>query len=522
MIWAIKKLRPYLEGYAFKVITDHSALRWLRNLKEPTGRLARWALEMQQWEFEIIHRKGALHHVPDALSRAFESGEEEEIAAFETIQDRWYVERMEEVKKFPKKYGSWKVEDGMLYRYKREELLDPVTNDEEGWKLVVPQEYRDRVLRDAHREPSSGHLGVEKTYDRVAREYSWPGVWYDVQAYVRECRECQRYKVLQTGPQGLMGKPIVERPWAVVAADTMEFPRSKGQFKYLLVFQDLFTRWVELKPLRTADGKAVARAFEELVLFRWETPDYLLTDNGKEFDNKVVKQTLDDYGIKHVTTPPYHPQANPVERSNRTLKTMISTLVGSDQRNWDQHLHALRHAINTAMQATTKLSPAFLNYGRNPTPVKSLRREVETRGPKLRLDPEIWKDRVRKLDALRDLVVRHIDRAREKQEGVYNRGRKDVNFNVVDDVMRRVHVLSNAAQQFSAKLAPKYEGPFKVLEIKSPSVYVLDVGPSRKNAKVHVSELKRFVPPRRSKGPPSPTEASGPAVNRESRAPQGG
>ena len=48
LLFAIKKFRPYLEGYKFVAITDHSALTWLRNRKEPTGRLARWVLEMQQ------------------------------------------------------------------------------------------------------------------------------------------------------------------------------------------------------------------------------------------------------------------------------------------------------------------------------------------------------------------------------------------------------------------------------------------------------------------------------------------
>ncbi|CAB0043172.1 unnamed protein product [Trichogramma brassicae] len=51
-----------------------------------------------------------------------------------------------------------------------------------------------------------------------------------------------------------MTRRVVDRPWAVVAADMMEFPRSKNQNKYLLVFQDLFTRWIEIVPLRKANG----------------------------------------------------------------------------------------------------------------------------------------------------------------------------------------------------------------------------------------------------------------------------
>ena len=69
LAWSIKKLRTYLEGCKFKPITDHSALRWLQHLKEPTGRLARWSLELQQWDVTIEHRKEAMHRVPDALSR---------------------------------------------------------------------------------------------------------------------------------------------------------------------------------------------------------------------------------------------------------------------------------------------------------------------------------------------------------------------------------------------------------------------------------------------------------------------
>ena len=101
-----------------------------------------------------------------------------------------------------------------------------------------------------------------------------------------------------------MGGRVVEGPWAVVASDLMEFPQSKGEYKYIVVFQDLFTRWVELRPLRTVTGKNVAKAFEELVLFRWGTPDYLLTDNGKEFDNKDLGGILEVYVVTRVSSPP--------------------------------------------------------------------------------------------------------------------------------------------------------------------------------------------------------------------------
>lgn len=72
---------------------------------------------------------------------------------------------------------------------------------------------------------------------------------------------------------------------------------------------------------------------------------------------------LEFYGIKFLTTPPYHPQANPVERSNRTLKTMISMYIENDHRDWDKYIPEFRHAINTAVQSTLKVSPAFLNFG---------------------------------------------------------------------------------------------------------------------------------------------------------------
>jgi hypothetical protein len=61
-------MRPYLEGYRFTMLTDHQSLKWLRAIKNPAGRLARWAIFLQQHDFDIRYRKGVLNRVADTLS----------------------------------------------------------------------------------------------------------------------------------------------------------------------------------------------------------------------------------------------------------------------------------------------------------------------------------------------------------------------------------------------------------------------------------------------------------------------
>ncbi|XP_070141622.1 uncharacterized protein [Drosophila kikkawai] len=69
IVWAIRKMRCYLEGYRFEVVRDHLALKWLNSIDNPTGRIARWALELQQYQFDVQYRRGKFNIVADALSR---------------------------------------------------------------------------------------------------------------------------------------------------------------------------------------------------------------------------------------------------------------------------------------------------------------------------------------------------------------------------------------------------------------------------------------------------------------------
>jgi hypothetical protein len=68
-VWAVTHLRPYLEGIEFTVRTDHHALRWVMNVSDAQGRLARWRLRLSEFTFKVEYHPGAAHHASDALSR---------------------------------------------------------------------------------------------------------------------------------------------------------------------------------------------------------------------------------------------------------------------------------------------------------------------------------------------------------------------------------------------------------------------------------------------------------------------
>ena len=147
-----------------------------------------------------------------------------------------------------------------------------------------------------------------------------------------------------------------------------------------------------------------------------------------------MDKTLEDYNVKRSYIPPYYARANPVERANRTLKTMIASYVEGNHKTWDKHLHEFRFAMNTATQASTKVSPAFLNFGRHPEPCKSLRRQCENREQIVKISEEQWIERLKELDALRDLVYKHINETVDIQKARFNKGRKDVHYFVGNKV----------------------------------------------------------------------------------------
>ena len=136
VLWGVRRMRDYLEGYRFKVITDHQSLKWLQKLESPVGRLGRWAFELQQYDFEVQYRKGALNKVADALSRQ---------NAAHAVARRgcpWFRKLWQSVETTPQSVPDYRIEGGRLLRHVLHTLDLTEVPPERQWKECVPKEPR--------------------------------------------------------------------------------------------------------------------------------------------------------------------------------------------------------------------------------------------------------------------------------------------------------------------------------------------------------------------------------------------
>lgn len=95
------------------MVTDHLALKWLNTIENPTERIARCALELQQYQFGDHYRKGNQNVVADALPR------QPAAAPCQFVEESpgclWLRRRKEEVQKDPEKYPNYTIQNGQLY-----------------------------------------------------------------------------------------------------------------------------------------------------------------------------------------------------------------------------------------------------------------------------------------------------------------------------------------------------------------------------------------------------------------------
>lgn len=331
--------------------------------------------------------------------------------------------------------------------------------------LVVPSSLREFLLSSVHDSLLAGHQKDERMLARLQQRYFWPGMATDAKDWARSCEVCMQHAQPRHKDRGKLQSLRAFEPFALTAMDLVgPLPVSRSGNRYILVFIDYATRWVETEALPNKEAATIANAFNEMVLTRWGAPLHVLTDRGSEFLNEVLNLAMAAAGVRRFHTSPYHPETNGlVERTNNTIVRMLAPYVCAQQSDWDEVLMYATFAYRTNRHATTKVSPFKAMFGH-----EARIPEDHVMGPLNVVDEQIRREN-RELAGV--LARHHLDHALQIREERVNADRLADPFKEGQLVRRRVfaarrtaHVGEGGEVPLTAKLAKKWQGPFVIKE----------------------------------------------------------
>ena len=305
----------------------------------------------------------------------------------------------------------------------------------------------------------------------------------DVARHVKNCKDCAKRKSpkkTRTVPL----KPIVaSEPLEIVGIDFVgPLPLTPGGNRYVMTFQDYFTRWPAACSLSQAREEEVIQCIEAFSR-DFSYPRSVLSDRGSAFLSDLVKKACKKLKINHSPTSVYHPQANGLcERFHSTLKTSLSLVINKGKDDWDEFLHDMVAAYRTTPHSVTKETPAFLMFGRQFKVPPS----VEFQAPSRLCSEDFLSERINNLrQAYR--VVRDLNRKeKNRHKVIYDEKHKaePSRFTAGDSVYLK------AGEKKSGLDREHWMGPFTVEEILSEENVRLNMGNSKRHPVVNVNRLK--------------------------------
>jgi hypothetical protein len=238
------------------------------------------------------------------------------------------------------------------------------------------------------------------------------------------------------------------------------------------------TSLVHLIPTKqTYRAKDIAEVIFDRVYKHHGMPRNIVSDRDTLFTSTFWRRLHELTGTELRMSSAYHPQSDgATERANRTMTQMVRQCVSPDQRDWAAKLPAIEFAMNSACSQTTGFPPFVLNYGRMP---QSMVWNNNSEYPGVRKFAQKMKDAI--LTA-HDAILA----ARVKQTRLANNRRKEAPFSVGDMVYLSTTNLTLPKGR-ARKLAPKFIGPYRILEEYKNNSFKLDLPSELKQRGLHPS-----------------------------------
>ena len=276
-------------------------------------------------------------------------------------------------------------------------------------------------------------MDVDKTFHSIKQKYFWPCLLREINDFVGKCIPCQTRNLRKQQPH-IQECDLPPFPFAKLALDISgPYPKTHSGNQYILTFIDMYSGWPEAFAVTYKKGETVVRLLTDEIFPRFGAPLQLLTDNGPENVNKIMKKTLKDLNVDHVTTSFYHSQSN--GKVERFHKTMNDVLAGNNEQSWDIYINQMLAAIRFHVSETTKFSPYYLLYNRDVI----LPSDNILRPRRIYYGDEYHQIAIQEMHRSFTLVRNNIKKARRTAIDKSLSKTKDVTFKVGDLVYYRNH-----------------------------------------------------------------------------------
>lgn len=497
VVWSITRLRPYLVGMKFTVVTDCQALVHLNAKKTSNPQIARWATLLSEYDFEVRHRPGdKMTHV-DALSRApIEQATDtekeligKEMGVMLTMTEDEYVitmqrsdQRLREIidalsktnESVDQKLCDYELRNGILYR--RVQVKGELRS---LW--MVPNAMRKAIVIKFHDQ--MGHFAVDRTVDKILEQYYFPSMRRYVKYHINCCPECILTKVPR-GTQRWRLQPIKpgRRPFDVVNIDHLgPYIKSTQGNAYIIVIIDNLTKYVKLYAVKNTSTHSLLKVMKIFVLM-FGIPRRVITDRGTAYTSRQFEMYCTEQGIKHSLISVRHPQSNgQVERVNGTLVPLLQVSAETEV-TWDKKIAEMECQLNNAVNKTIGDTPFHVLYGYYPSITDGVLSHVVTE--------QRYEDVNSLQQQIRQRILAEHKLWTEKHASSHG---KPVQYTVGEVVFLKRGTTSTGD---STKLQPRYRGPLVITEVLPHDAYRVVAIRNQDNRQyattAHVTNLKGY------------------------------
>ena len=384
----------------------------------------------------------------------------------------------------------WKalhLHEGMLWR-----RMFPVGEEKERFQLIVPRSLQAELLRYHHEAPTAGHLAAERMLAAVTLRFWFPGVRQAVENHCLRCDDCARHKPPRHPQRAGMQTYVVGEPLERVALDILgPLPKTKQGNRYILVIGCHFTKFSEAFALPGIDAPLVARVVVEGFVLRYGCFLECHWDRGTQFTAEVFELVMQYLGIQHTKTVARNSRSNGfVERTNRTILSMLKIYAESQPTTWDERLAHIMFAYRATPQASTGLSPNRMMFGRE---VSLPLHVVVGQPPRAEpgADPESYVVELqRSMERAHAFAREHLGAAVKRQKIQYDRSSGALRGFQVGQACwyYNTAVPLGRARKFHAK----WKGPFVVVSQVNDVLYAIQRSAKERPFVTHVDKLKAY------------------------------